>query len=287
MMNKAELLKAGDDLAVKILDPRLRNYDDIKGVFNELRDNIKVAQDTVIKPINDEANAAAHTALAELKDLYLNLDQDRASAYIRTALGGEAADLATAARVMGDDMDMTYVQERILEKMEVLWYETDMADSIAGWKLNNRKIWQEAAKAKNPAEIAQLASSAKKQAAAFRTAKAVQAEQNRSFWASLKEMNKSNPEFVTPLVRAYELTDGEVNSIHKLNNYMKEVLGVTNKAFVDGNPKIPSQVVQGMWATFYNLKLSSLLTPVKAISNNFSIAVDEANERCTWCYYAS
>jgi len=72
-------------------------------------------------------------------------------------------------------------------------------------------------------------------------------------------------------MRAYELTDGDVNSIHKLNNYMKEVLGVANKAFIDGNPQIPSQVVQGMWATFYNLKLSSLLTPVKAMSNNFAL----------------
>jgi hypothetical protein len=270
MMNKKELLSAGDDLAAKILDPTMSG-EALRKLLDQYRDKIQIITNAPsAKPINAEASAAAKSALKELGALYLNPDMQRASAYIQAGLAGEASDLATSARVMGEALDPTYIQERILDKMEVLWFETDMASSIKGWALNNEKIWQEAVKARsqNPAELKAFGREALE---AFKTAKKLKAEANRTFWVELKNMNKSNPQFVAPLMRAYELTDGNVNSMYKLNNYMKEVLGVTNKAFIDGAPEIPSQVVQGMWATLYNAKLSSLLTPVKAIANNFAL----------------
>jgi hypothetical protein len=270
MMNKKELLEAGDELAAKILDPNMKGKA-LRELLDGYRDKIQIITNAPsAKPLNAEGSTAAKTALKELGALYLNSDMQRASAYIQVGLAGESADLANAARVMSDGLDTTYIQERILDKMETLWFETDMSSSIKGWALNNEKIWQEAVKARNsnPNELKAFGREALE---AFKTAKKLKAEQNRTFWVGLKEMNQSNPEFLSPLMRAYELTDGDVNSIHKLNNYMKEVLGVTNKAFIDGNPQIPSQVVQGMWATLYNLKLSSLLTPVKAMSNNFAL----------------
>ena len=270
MMNSKELLQAGDELAAKILEPRV-DPKALRSLLEGYRDKISIAQGAgSAKPINAEASAAAKSALDELGKYYLNMDMQRASAYYQTALAGESADLATAARNIGDAVDVTEIQERILDKMEVLWFETDMAGSIHGWALNNEKIWQEAinARKKNPNELKALGREVLDE---FKAAKKLKAEQNRTFWSGLKDMNRSNPQFVSPLMRAYELTDGDVNSIHKLNNYMKEVLGVANKAFIDGNPQIPSQVVQGMWATLYNFKLSSLMTPLKAMSNNFAL----------------
>ena len=270
MMNKAELLSAGDNLAAKILDPNMEGKA-LRELLDGYRDKISIAQGAgSARPINAEASAAADTALNELSKFYLNMDMQRASAYIQTGLAGEASDLATAARVMGDDIDVTQIQERLLDKMEVLWYETDMSSSIAGWALNNKKIWQEAVNARksNPNELKAFGREALD---AFKAARKLHAEQNRTFWTTLRDMNTKNPAFVAPLMRAYELTDGNVNSIHKLNKYMSNVLGVVNKAFIDMEPQIPSQVVQGLFSTFYNAKLSSLLTPVKAISNNFAL----------------
>lgn len=273
MMDSKELLKSGDELALKILDPRL-DKEALKKVFDGYRDSTKIALNTPsLQTLNSEASAAAKSALTELQSLYrevLSGDTARASAYLQTSLAGEVSDAATAARVMGEEVDTTYMYERILDKMELLWYETDMSSSVAGWKLNNEKIWQEAIKARNsnPSELKSFASEALGQ---FRLNNKTKAQQNRTFWSSLKQLNSENPKYIEPLIRAYELTDGNVNDIYKLNNYMKNVLGVVNKAFLDGQPEIPSQVVQGMWATFYNAKLSSLLTPVKALSNNFAL----------------
>jgi len=169
---------------------------------------------------------------------------------------------------MGDDIDVTEIQESIMEKMEALWYEVEMNKSIAGWALQNQKIYSEMAKAGDNKSLKKFADKAKID---FTTRIRSKAEGHAAFVDTILNINKANPEFVKPLMRAYELTNGDVNSIHKLNKYMENVLGVVNKAFIDGEPEIPSQVVQGLFGTFYNLKLSSLMTPVKAMANNFAL----------------
>jgi hypothetical protein len=268
MADSKELMSAGDKLAMQLLDPRIRPTDMYK-ILDGYRDSIKVVMGAGrATPLDSEAQAAAGRALSEFSKFFLNMDADRASAYWKVALAGESSDLANAARVVGEEVDVAQIQERILDKMQVLWYETDMSSSIAGWRLNNEKIWQETLKSQSPDEAAKFA---KKTLDEFKAAQKLKAERKRLFWTELKTMNKEHPAYVSPLMRAYELSDGDVNSLHKLNNYMAEVLGITNKAFIDGKPEVPSQVVQGMWAALYNAKLSSLLTPVKALTNNFAL----------------
>jgi hypothetical protein len=269
MMTHKELLAAGDNLAATILDPKLTGKD-LHRLFDrfDLRDMKEVAPGAVARPITDTARLGAERALTELKSLYLNMDTARASAYFQASQAGDIADMATAARNIGDEVDVTEIQQRIMEKMESLWYEVEMNKSIAGWALNNQKTFGELVKNKDSAAIARLAKAAKRE---FKSTVRAKAEANAAFIDQILEMNRSNPEYVKPLMMAYEFTNGDVNTIHKLNKYMGNVLGVVRKGFIDGEPEIPSQVVQGLFGTFYNLKLSSLLTPVKALSNNFAL----------------
>ena len=264
MLTNKELLKAGDNLAAVILDPRMSG-EDLRKLFDEydLRQTNKTLN---LSPITESADIAALKAIKELKDVYLNMDTARASAYIQASLAGEVADLGTAVRVMGDEQDITRAQELIFDKLVVLWDETDMAGSINGWALQSRQAFKNLSKS-DPKSIEQFAKDAKEQITKTAQAKAA----NRAtFLQNLRDINKANPEYLKPLSYAYELTDGEVNSIHKLNMYMANVLG-TKKLFLDTNPSMPSQVVQSLFGTFYNLKLSSLMTPIKAISNNMAM----------------
>lgn len=269
MMTRKEILQAGDNLVAAILDPRMSGKD-VQNMFDafDLRDIKNMGDNLKLGYINDRAYAAAMNSITELKNLYLNLDTARASAYLQTSLAGEAADLATSVRVMGDSQDISRAQELIFDKMKVLWYETDMAGSIAGWSLNNKRTWPEVLKSGDPQLITKFAKETQERLSASAMEKA---QQRGTFLKNLQEINKSNPEYLKPLSLAYELTDGNVNSIHKLNKFMDHTLGIWNKAFVDLNPSMPSVVVQGLFSTFYNLKLSSLLTPVKALSNNFAL----------------
>lgn len=264
-----DILKKGDNLAATILDPSMTG-DDLQQMFKsfDMQDFKTLDDGLKVGYINDAAYAGAFNAIKELKNYYLNMDTARASAYIQASLGGEIADTATAARVMGDTQDITRAQELILDKLKVLWYEADQSKAIAGWALNNKKVWQNIAKSGDANATKRFA---KESVDSFKKGLTAKAEANASTLDELRAIAKENPEYLKPLLGAFELTDGDVNSIHTLTKYVQDnVLGI-KKAFIDGQPEIPSQISRAMYGAFYNAKLSSLLTPIKALSNNFAL----------------
>ena len=67
-----------------------------------------------------------------------------------------------------------------------------------------------------------------------------------------------------PIRLAYEMTDGDINTVTKLNNYVRQSTTALQKALIDPQPDIPNIFVQGHFATIYNSILSALGTPIKA-----------------------
>ena len=71
---------------------------------------------------------------------------------------------------------------------------------------------------------------------------------------------------------AYEYSDGNVDTITKLNRYFEESLpNYVSKAIYDQNPDIPNQLVQGAWSNIYNSVLTSISTPLKAGFGNTAL----------------
>lgn len=269
MMSKKDILKSGDNLSALIVNPTIKG-DDLKNLFEsyDLRDFKTIADGVRQGYINDSTYAAAMKSIKELKNYYLNMDTARASAYLQTSLAGEISDIAAAARVMGDEQDITRAQELILDKLKVLWYETDMAGSIAGWALNNKRVWENLSKSGDANAIKRFGEESINQ---LTTKAQERAAKQMQFLDYARVIGKENPNYLAPLRKAYENTDGDVDTIHKLNIYMQNTLGTFSKLFVDRSPEMPSVVVQGLFSTFYNAKLSSFLTPVKALANNFAL----------------
>ena len=56
---------------------------------------------------------------------------------------------------------------------------------------------------------------------------------------NLREIATQQPEMLKPLMLAYELSDGNVDTITKMNRYLKESTGILRKAFIDLNPETP------------------------------------------------
>tara|TARA_B100000085_G_scaffold127030_1_gene115654 strand:- start:24 stop:2279 length:2256 start_codon:yes stop_codon:yes gene_type:complete len=81
---------------------------------------------------------------------------------------------------------------------------------------------------------------------------------------NLREIAAEQPEMLKPLMLAYEMTDGNVDTITKMNRYLKESTGILRKAFIDLNPEIPSVVLKGFFSNLYNGTLSAFGTPIKA-----------------------
>ena len=69
------------------------------------------------------------------------------------------------------------------------------------------------------------------------------------FVDELAAMAKENPSFLKPVYRLYAKTNGEIDSMHKLNQYLSNNLGVLRKGIVDQNPEVPSLLLRELQAT--------------------------------------
>ena len=94
------------------------------------------------------------------------------------------------------------------------------------------------------------------------------ADEALAFTQTLRAVAEERPEFFDPLRLAYEFSDGDINTMAKLNEYLKESLPAVQKAVYDKRPDIPNVIVQGLYSNYYNSILTSASTPMKAIMGN-------------------
>jgi hypothetical protein len=262
-ISKKEMMQSADSMLKEIIDPN-SDADSVRKIFGDSRSLEGISQTSYI---NDRQYAAAMNATKKLMDQFIGLDVARASARVQTTIAGEVADIAEGTRAVWNEVDSKRQQEMIFDKIEYLMAEMGISKYVAGWSLNNKKAWDEVIKAGDPNAIQRFAKEAEaeiSQATAERIAKA------KEFVSTLQEIKDQNPEFLKPLIGAYELTDGKVDSIDRLNKWFQSSTGVINKAFIDGEPEVPSVVIQGAWATYYNSVLSATLTPMKALTGNLT-----------------
>jgi hypothetical protein len=267
-MTKKEMVESADYMLKEIINPN-KDVDSIKKLFVDRRGVEGISQ---VSFINDIQYNAAMQGTKRLIDQYIGLDTARASARIQTTMAGEVADIAEGARIMGDAIDTSRQQEMIFDKIEYLMSEMGINKYISGWLLNNKKTWEATMKSGDPESIARFAQEAEAEISAATAERIARAKE---FIATMKEIKETNPNFLRPLIEAYELTNGKVDTIDKLNRWYQNSTGVLRKAVIDGDPEVPSVVMQGVWGTIYNSVLSATLTPMKAFANNITVLMSK------------
>lgn len=262
-ISKKEMINSADSMIKEIINPNT-DLDAVKRLFADERSLEGISK---TRFINDRQYAAAMQATKQLMDQFIGLDTARASARIQTTVAGEISDIAEGARSIWNDVDTKRQQEMIFDKLGYLMAEMGINKYVAGWSLNNKKTWETVIKSGDANSIRQFTAEAEaeiSQATAERIARA------QEFVSSLQKIKDENPEFLKPLIEAYELTGGKVDSIDRLNKWFQNSTSVINKAFIDGDPEVPSVIMQGAWATYYNSVLSATLTPLKAWVGNLT-----------------
>lgn len=198
----------------------------------------------------DEFRIAAYS-FQRAFDTVFNPDNLKAAAMITQTAGDNVADASRATMLIGDIVDTTRQQELVLENMKLVTRELRAAQYIGGSILEAKKL----VKNGNPAELAAwTAQQAEKFDEGFKAAKA----KGERIVDELKRISKENPEYLKPMIAAYDATNGKVDDLYKLQRYAEENIGLIKKGFIDGNPEVPSQVVQGLTAVRYNNVLSGL-----------------------------
>lgn len=271
-LSSKEIMKAGEDLAM----------DFYRMDTPELKRSIKQFQgvdvDTGAPVLKSEAYAAVFKTINRYMDDFANMNVMRAQAYIGTSFAGQVSDMAQGVRLMDGTAAIERAEEQILDRLEFLLAQKGMTSYSRGRALNMLNMWNRlTAKGSDAAD----ASYAKK------VEEAVKSEGNATLEAmdrikkeakqtidTLRSIKQERPEMLAPLMMAYEFTDGKVDTISKLNNYVRNSLGVFSKAFFDGEPEIPSVVMRGFWSNVYNSTLSAIGTPIKAGVSNIALLAE-------------
>ena len=266
-----EISKAGEDLAM----------DFYKMDTTTLRETIKKFQTPnqyKIPELSDEGYAAVFGTIKQLMGDFADMDVMKAQAYVGTSFAGQVSDMSQGMRLMDGTAAVDRAQEQILDRLEFLLAQKGMTSYSRGRALNMLNLWNrltdkgsEAYGKGILARARQALSSGDMSAEAYLNRIAEIKDEAKRTINVLREVKAEKPEMLKPLLLAYELTDGKVDTISKLNNYVRNSTGVVSKALVDGQAEIPSAVMKGFYSNLYNSTLSAIATPLKAGLSNIGL----------------
>lgn len=258
----------------QIVDPN-NKISDIQDIFIDekfLNKNFKVGAQQGVEQITDRAYTTSMLAIRRLMDDYMSVKNAKASALTINSVAGEVTDLSHGVKILGDEVDTGEIQQRILDKVEFLMNETWVNSYASGMALRNKGFWE---RVKSIADFGRIA----KEAHTDITDKfAKKAAQNKEFVDNLRNIARENPEYLKPLIEAYDLTNGDVRTISALNGWFNKHLnpsGLITKGIIDNDPSVPNFVQQGLWSTLYNSVLSATSTFTNAWFGNAALIVNK------------
>jgi len=222
--------------------------------------------DTGVASLSSDAYHGVMDTIRRYMDDFINMDEARARAYISTSFAGQVSDMAQGMRLTEGSGSLQRVQDQILERVQFLMSTQAQTRYIRGRSLSmlnltrTERMRLRADKIYAKQMDKQLKNETNKTLSMLDKLNRDAADTVER----IRAINESNPEMLGPLMMAYELTDGNVDSLFKLNQYVKKSTSIWSKAFVDLDPDIPSVINRAFYANIYNSVLSSGQTLVKA-----------------------
>jgi hypothetical protein len=261
-ISSADIKDAGERLAATFYE---MNVDDLRRNLNDYQ---RINTTTSVPVLSETAYNGVVGALNKYMDDFVNMDYMKAQSYVGTSFAGQISDMAQGMRLTEGTPAIERAQEQILDRMEFLMVQKNMTNYSNNRFKNMFQMFNTLSRsdadmlsAKEAKRIEQtIRGESDKTAAALAQIK----EEAKFTVDNLREIAREQPEMLRPLMLAYELTDGNVDTITKLNNYLKQSTGILSKAFIDLQPEIPSVVLKGFWSNLYNSTLSAFGTPIKA-----------------------
>tara|TARA_Y100001973_G_scaffold28773_1_gene43316 strand:+ start:1392 stop:5396 length:4005 start_codon:yes stop_codon:yes gene_type:complete len=251
---------AGKKLAATLLHPRV-SPDEIIGLLDEFKRSVEGSAVRIV------GKKGISKAIKQLQTQMLDLDTQKARAYLATSEAGQVADFSEGARYMEGGASVNRTIDLMADRLEVLMVEKGLANFEVGSMISNMNAWKKAVETGDK----EIINSAADTILDSQSAKLTEIIPNVKEWTStIKAVARENPEFLRPLLLANEFTDGNVDTLWKLHNWAAENLATFKKAIYDGNPEVPSIVNKAMWSNIFNSALSALATPVNAGVGNLT-----------------
>ena len=238
------------------------DYRDTKGLLDKVKKKIDVTY-------LDDAGAADAAALAinDLVNVYLGREVTESSARVMHTLGAEISAKAGVPVQFKNLVDDAQVFKNIEDKLEVLNVEYGLSKYIAGAQLQRRNWWKRLLASEDPGEIAELTLKE------FGDKQTLIKNDYKAFRQQLQEAAAQNPKLRRTLMKAYDATNGNVDSLIKLKQYAKHHLSPLGLLYSREAKELGisgwqmNHFASGAWAVTYNNVLSGLSAGRAAVGN--------------------
>jgi len=259
-LTKVEMEREAEILAELLASPTLKRGDLVQVLdqFKELKNGVKT--------VNPVAYKALNKASKKYLDMWSDITNHKNRALLLTSEAGGISDLSEASRLSKDTDAIQRVNDQILERLELFEIESSIADfewGARGAAFNELKALNHG---ENATEILKRINKLNDNYTQKLTDIIPKAKRFRK---TLELIQNEAPEFAETIRLAYELSDGNIQSIKALNKYIENQFGTYSKMFVDSNPAVPSMFNKALMTNIFNSMLSAIGTPVRALQGNF------------------
>ena len=274
-------LKAGD-FESKVLGIRINRNQMSKSAFGLLSDylNAGSAEDLrkmfinktnqadfngyVVKTLNADQQKAAIAAYQILNDRYLGRDVVETATRVMNTLGAEVSTIAETAEKFKGIADNPRLMKTLREKMEILWPEYRMTQHVWGVQGNDLKNNINNLMTKSPEELLEITNKLKNAENSYHA-------QARKFTKTLEELEKTHPELMAPLSRAFEMSKGNVVTQAGLLEWAARQVNpsgmIISPEGFNGKRDAMNIFASATWSYMYNNILSGLSTFRAALGN--------------------
>lgn len=244
------------------------DVDELKKLFSTRRRDIKQIKDGEISYITDVDYQAAGFAMRDLIDEYLGRGIAAQSGRTMTTLGAEVRTLSESANVFDGIVDENIVMEKVIDKIAFLTEEVAISKYVAGWQLNNKGFFQRFAKSDNPDNLAKLTLKE------FTVARNKAHKKAMEFRQNLLRVKDENPQLLRPLMDSYVLSNGNVDTIDKLNTWAFDQINPANYLY---NKKGQNLFSKSLTSIVLNNMLSGLSAARTGIANTVALVQKPIN----------
>ena len=251
----ADVIDANEDLAIQLFDPRMSKED----VRKVLEPYIVRGEDGTERLVED-GFAMASKALRSFGEELTGMDVARAQSILAGSLSGRVSDLSEGARLMSGTSAVREAQDKIVDMLQ---YISQLSASAKYYKNRKMGLIQQVANGFRNIEGYNEATALGAGEVAQRIFK-----DSQRFATSMRQIAANQPQLMDQFLLAYELTDGNIDTIIKMNKWISEMTVDVGKGIINLNPEVQNKIVAGVWSNIYN-SILGIGSAVKALVGNF------------------
>ncbi len=234
--------------------------DDPELLRTAMLENASVLGDFGIKYANETATQAMAAAARDLVKVYLGNDIRRTSGRLLKTTASEISDIADGSIRFKEVANQNRLRKMIGDRIEIITQEYGLSKYIAGWSLNNKKLFSSQAFKDDPDEVIQYIRKN------FDEKRAEMVQKSKNLRKEMDRLYEVNPNAIEPLFTAFSMSKGDITTQKAMIEWASNQIKL--KGYLvspDGNGM--NMLAQGLWAVRYNNVLSGI-SALRAIAGN-------------------